>query len=163
MGSISAPQGKSPDSVHFANWKRLNEAPWKSSYSENRNFNYPPYSIGDSAVCYYYDPVPLSQDQELIYTITLAAEDPAGFEHLRLPEAVPAAGNAPVSEPEWEPIIPFQKDPFPDNSRESDLALLRSLMDRLDKFLSGEIELSEEELAVMELTITLLKARYNLP
>jgi hypothetical protein len=163
MGSISAPGGKSPDTVHFANWKRLNEAPWKSNFSNGRNFNYPPYSIGDSAVCYYYDPVSLSQDQELSYTIILASEDPAGFERLRMPDASSVVEQAPVFDPGLAPIHRPQTDFFPDNSRESDLALLRSLMDRLDKFLSGEIDLSEEELAVMELTITLLKARYNLP
>jgi hypothetical protein len=141
MGTISAPRGKSPDSLHFANWKRLNDASWKTSYSAGRNFNFPPNSTGDSAVCYYYDPVPLSRDQELNYTIILAAEDPAGFERLQSPEGAIE----------------------PDNSRESDLALLHNLMARLDKFLRGEIQLSEEELAAMELTITLLKARYNLP
>jgi hypothetical protein len=180
MGSISAPegpQGKSPDTIHFANWKRLNEAPWKSNYSEGRNFNYPPYSIGDSAVCYYYDPVPLSRDQEISYTIILAAEDPAGFEYRQAADAAGIAGAAAAADAaaaamagkmnEFESA--FDSAPssgtefFADNSRESDLALLRGLMERLDKFLDGEIDLSEEELAVMELTITLLKARYNLP
>ncbi len=50
-----------------------------------------------------------------------------------------------------------------ENSREADLTLLYSLMGRLDQFIGGQIEISEEDLAAMELTITLLKARYNLP
>jgi hypothetical protein len=48
-----------PDKIAFANWKRLSDASWDYQTSSSRNFNLMPYSINDSAVCMYYDPVDL--------------------------------------------------------------------------------------------------------
>lgn len=177
MGSGSSARGKSPDALYFANWKRLNEAPWKPLYVKGRNFNYLPYSIGDSAVCYYFDPVPLLPEQELSYTIALAAEDPAGFSYAGNFDFAPGmnAAETKSGEPVVIPEIPaaaaeIKAGTIPpagylsgENSREADLTLLYTLMGRLDQFIGGQIEISEEDLAAMELTITLLKARYNLP
>jgi hypothetical protein len=157
MGSISAGVDKKPDLLHFANWKRLNDVPWKTGYSPGRNFNYLPYSIGDSAVCYYYEPQPVSRGERLTFTILLAAEDEKGFVSYPagspndlsrfLRETVPLSAGAPPSA----------------DSRQSDLILLRELIDRIDLFIAGEIVLSEEELAAMELAISRIKARYGLP
>jgi hypothetical protein len=134
MGSIFAGPDAKPDLVHFANWKRLNDLPWKIGYSQGRNFNYPPYSTGDSAVCYYYEPAALAADGELRYAIFLAAEDPGGFVFR-------------------EEISPGQ--------READLAMLRELMARLDQFIAGEIRMSPEEIADMEQAVNRFKARYQ--
>ncbi|MDR1576577.1 MAG: hypothetical protein LBS37_11275 [Treponema sp.] len=135
MGSIFAGQDAGPNFLHFANWKRLNDLPWKVGYTPGRNFNFPPYSVGDSAVCYYYDPAPLPSGATASYSIYLAAEDPAGF------------GFKTFISPE---------------QREADLILMRDLMGRLDLFLAGEIAISGEELADMERTIAQIKARNEL-
>jgi hypothetical protein len=42
MGSVFAGAETKPDFLHFANWKRLNDLPWKIGYSQGRNFNYRP-------------------------------------------------------------------------------------------------------------------------
>ncbi|MDR0622834.1 MAG: hypothetical protein LBG10_00190 [Treponema sp.] len=156
MGSISAGVEKKPDLVHFANWKRLNDVPWKTGYSPGRNFNYLPYSIGDSAVCYYYELRPVSRGEILVYTILLAAEDEKGFASYFagsqndlsrfLRETVPLSGEAPSAD-----------------SRQSDMLLLRDLINRIDSYIAGEITITEEELAAMELVISRIKARYGLP
>jgi hypothetical protein len=135
MGSIFAGQDVGPDFLHFANWKRLNDLPWKVGYTPGRNFNLPPYSMGDSAVCYYYDPAPLPPGETASYSIFLAAEDPAGF------------GFKTFISPE---------------QREADLILMRDLMGRLDLFLAGEIAINGEELADMERIIAQIKARNEL-
>ncbi|MDR1253374.1 MAG: hypothetical protein LBK62_14630 [Treponema sp.] len=135
MGSIFAGVDTQPDFLHFANWKRLNDLPWKVGYTQGRNFNYLPYSMGDSAVCYYYEPAPLPSGETTSHSIFLAVEDPAGF------------GFKAVISPE---------------QREADLTLMRDLMIRLDQFLAGEISMSREELADMERTIAQIKARYEL-
>jgi hypothetical protein len=156
MGSISAGVERRPDLVHFANWKRLNEAPWKISGSPGRNFNYLPYSIGDSAVCYYYEPRPLSRGEIFRYTILLAAEDENGF--------VPFADAGKNVSPPSEKTVPLPADiPFPPGSKEADLALLKELITRIDQYMAGEIDITEEELANMETVVTRLKARYGLP
>ncbi|MDZ7793373.1 MAG: hypothetical protein U5P10_06655 [Spirochaetia bacterium] len=48
-----------PDKVVFSNWKRLSENLWNLQVQGNRNFNLLPYSINDSAVCQFYDPIKL--------------------------------------------------------------------------------------------------------
>ena len=136
MGSIFVGADKQPDFLHFANWKRLNDMPWKIGYSQGRNFNYPPYSMGDSAVCYYYEPALLQPNEQLSYGIFLAAGESAGFGF----RAASASG-----------------------SREEDLGLLRDLLAQIDLFLSGEIDISAEDLTGMEQTISRIKTRYNLP
>jgi hypothetical protein len=42
MGSVFAGTARKPDYIHFANWKRLNDLPWKTGYTPGRTFNYPP-------------------------------------------------------------------------------------------------------------------------
>lgn len=79
MGSLSFPADPIPDSVHFANWKRLNDAAWKVDAKPGRNFNLLPYSMDDSAVCYYYEPVRLARGAERRVSVSLAAADTAGF------------------------------------------------------------------------------------
>ena len=54
-----------PDSIHIANWKRLSDYPWKLIFKENRNFNNLPYSVGDSAVTYYFNNRNLMRGQEI--------------------------------------------------------------------------------------------------
>jgi hypothetical protein len=153
MGSISAGVAERPDLLHVANWKRLNEVPWKTNFLAGRNFNYLPYSIGDSAVCYYYEPRPVSRGDTLTVTVLLAAEDTAGFA-----DYYTASGDE-LSRYLKE-TVPLP--PAPD-SRQADLVLLRELIDRIDRYVAGEIAITGEDLEAMELVITRIKTRYNLP
>ncbi|MDR2741662.1 MAG: hypothetical protein LBB98_05850 [Treponema sp.] len=141
MGSVSTNEGPRPDTVHFANWKRLNEVPWKLVFTLGRNFNYLPYSINDSAVSYNFDPQPLARSASRNCVILLAVADENGF--FQTEDAPP---NAPVTV----------------DSREEDLITLRDLLTRLDSHLLGSQVLSDEELEEIETAIAGLKARYGL-
>jgi hypothetical protein len=142
MGSIAGKGSSMPDTIHFANWKRLNEVPWKLGFIVGRNFNYLPYSINDSAISYNFDPQPLPKGASREYVILLGMMDENGFFRIE---------NAP---PEEVPII--------DDTREKDLITLRDLIARLDKYLAGNLVLSDEELAEIEASIADLKSRYRL-
>jgi hypothetical protein len=156
MGSISAGVEERPDQVIFANWKRLNEVPWKISFVPGRNFNYLPYSIGDSAVCYYYEPRPLSRGDTRSYTILLSVEDEKGF-------TVYSAGAQDDLSRFLRETVPLSAEiPTPD-SKQADIFLLRELINRIDRYMAGEIIITEEDLAAMETVIARLKARYGLP
>jgi len=88
MGSVVNPvdgMGKGPDLVHIANWKRLNDAKWKLPLSKGRSFNNLPYSINDSAVCYYFGPEILDRDKILTYTVFLTTEDLAWYKLSSVP------------------------------------------------------------------------------
>jgi hypothetical protein len=147
MGSLG---GANADMVHFANWKRLNETSWKISAIPNRNFNYPPYSINDSAVCYYYDPRVILPGESREIVLYLAAEDKNGFARVRI-----------TSANEIERLL--QQSAQSSSSLAADLIILRDLASQIDLFISGSIPCSEDELAVMELVIHRLKSRHGLP
>jgi hypothetical protein len=151
-GNPGAPESP-PDQLHFANWKRLNEAPWKITAQPGRNFNYMPYSIGDSAVCYYFEPAPLARGASRDCSLLLAAEDAQGFAAWR-----PASGEEyRAAELPAEPVILT-----PVNDKAADLRLLDELISRLDKYMSGELSFSDDEAAAMEAAIKRLRARYGL-
>jgi len=133
MGSIMPPNSvsdvssKSPDFVHFANWRRLFNVPWILNYRPGRSFNYRPYSLRDSAVCYYWEPDTLEGGNSFTYSIYLATED---FTWYGL--AQPVDGKT-----------------F-DNAN---LLLMYQLQETLNKFINGEIYLEEYELDEIERAI----------
>jgi hypothetical protein len=53
---LAAPATR-PDRLVAANWKRLNDAAWSFDANPSRNFTLLPYSINDSALALYYEPV----------------------------------------------------------------------------------------------------------
>jgi len=79
MGSILTSDSTRPSFVHFANWKRFNSAGWEFNYVKGRDFNLLPYSIGDSAVCYYFEPEQIPAEGSRTVNIMLAAKDERGF------------------------------------------------------------------------------------
>ena len=114
MGSIINPvdpDAKVPDLIHFANWKRLNDAPWKIKYVKKRSFTNAPYSINDSAVCYFYDPQILNPGSDFTYSIVLSTEDVEWYNSLRVPaqqpaKAAPAAAPAKTVSAKTAPAVP---------------------------------------------------------
>jgi hypothetical protein len=153
MGSISTGVTEGPDLIHFANWKRFNDTPWKISYTAGRNFNYLPYSVGDSAVCYYFDPLPLSRGEGRGVSILLAAEDESGF----------AAADAEPGD-ELSRIMADSNELLSrEDSRRTDAITIRDLISRIDRYIASGVSISDEEIAAIELVITRLKARYGLP
>ncbi|MDR2052304.1 MAG: hypothetical protein LBP80_02740 [Treponema sp.] len=172
MGSISTAYSTAADYVHFANWKRLNDATWELQYNR-RNFTNPPYSINDSAVSYVFNPQRLPAGESRTYSILLAAADENGFAQVTFkPDsadtraaAVPdrPASNPPSSgtAPPQERTGPSSRQPSEEETMRSDLAILKDLLGRLDDCLEGRVTLSEEELTNIELILNRIKDRYE--
>jgi hypothetical protein len=150
MGSLYGQNLTRPDMVHFANWKRLNEVPWKTSPVGGRNFNQLPYSIGDSAVCYYYDPVSLEAGETRVISLALASGDAGNFvpgggipnEISRLLQQSALTGNL-------EDLMSI------------DLITLRDLIAKIDEYIASGAFIADDELAALELVLSRLKARYR--
>jgi hypothetical protein len=110
MGSIADPTNDNaarPDYLHFANWKKLSDVPWKASYHEGRSFNKLPYSINDSAVSYYWNPVALETGRVLTYTVYLTTEDAAWYQQPNYYAApVRPSPPKPAPVPVIEEVIP---------------------------------------------------------
>jgi hypothetical protein len=139
MGSITAREGEGPDSVMFANWKRLSDAPFKAPYSAGRNFNAPPYSVGDSAVCYVFEPRPLERGERRVCSFMLAATDERGFY---------AAAPTPSSAEDAR-------------TKARDLAMIQFLITQIDSYIAAG-RVSDAELSAMEETLNYLLDKYRL-
>jgi len=140
MGSITLPQNLGPDSVQFANWKRLNDVTWKLPYENGRNFNSPPYSIGDSAVSYYYEPRGYASNESYSALIFLAMEDSRGF----------------ILNPNQ-----LQLETAAADQEGRDMVMISDLINRIDNYIeSGNI--SEDELNAMEQTLQRLQLKYGI-
>ena len=63
-----------PDRTLFANWKRINDAPWLFEANTTRGFTLLPYSINDSALALYYDPAPVRRGATRSITVVLGNE-----------------------------------------------------------------------------------------
>ena len=169
MGSILSPfnNSKPPDYVHIANWKRLNDVPWKLRYYEGRSFNNIPYSIGDSAVCYYYEPAALESGRSFTYTIFLTTEDISWYNAAILPEPVREAQRETQTETPrvMAPTIDFAaleaaaSTEAAESNDDANFLLLLKLQAILDQFLAGEINLNEHDLTEIERSINRLRNR----
>jgi len=114
MGSIVNPvdpAARIPDAIHFANWKRLNDAPWKLRYVEGRSFTNLPFSVDDSAVCYYYDSSTLNQGASFTYSIVLSTEDVEWYNDLRVLPQPSARQTAPARETPRTETAPARETP----------------------------------------------------
>ena len=150
MGSISAAGARAPDSLHFANWKRLNDASWKSSVAKGRNFNLLPYSINDSAVSYYFDAAPLPRGRERVETIYLGVANQDGFAGLG------ASGEASELSRLMQKSI--EDAGSAELTLQTDLVTVRDLLSRVDALLASEAP-TDDELAALEAIIARLKER----
>jgi hypothetical protein len=97
MGSIFVEGTEPPDFLQLANWRRMNAARFKVNYVHGRSFNATPFSVKDSAVCYFLDIKPMNRWDRRMMTVLLAAEDDYGFEGEIIPD-------------EWEPPQPIYVD-----------------------------------------------------
>jgi len=156
-GSIFTGSSSDPDSVHFANWKKMNDVTWKAAYQPGRNFNFPPYSIGDSAVCYYFEPRLLGRGDRCSFGFTLSLTESypvniAGSSYL--PDAAGNAGSASSIT-----ILDMQKSEETDSGAE-DMAALRRLIARIEAHMATGTA-SEEEIIEIEFALNKLRAKYS--
>jgi hypothetical protein len=149
MGSVSGENITRPDFIHFANWKRLNDTPWKFSFSPGRNFNLLPYSINDSAVCYYYEPLTIAGGDSRKVTLVLSSADTKGFASLSVPVPLSAGSQEP------------ERVPPPDIR--ADIAALEDLRAKIDAHINSGLPVTEDELAAMGSLINRIKLKHGIP
>ena len=183
MGSIADPLDDTavrPDYLHFANWKKLSDVPWKAPYHEGRSFNNLPYSIGDSAVSYYWEPVFLNKGGTVTYTVYLTTEDIAWYYPELYVEPVRIAAKEIVSEIPFDPpLTEFELETQVERVEQQaeqpaynmelveaeartqalktgedyNVVVLKMLQNILTQFISGEITLNELDILQIDLAI----------
>lgn len=146
--------------VHFANWKKLTEVSWKASYQPGRNFNFLPYSLNDTAICYYFEPRPLDKGQKRGFGFSLAVNDESGFPY---PGTSSIAASLPVRTFQPNKNVPTVIDLTVTNLPEpngEDLAAINSLLARIDTLIESGTA-TDEELVDLELALNKLRAKYG--
>ncbi len=149
-----------PDRIVFANWKRLSDASWDYQTSSNRNFNLMPYSINDSAVCMYYDPVDLDAQESREIVLVLGNTNLADYASQA---QVAATVAAPEPSPEPAPAGGLQaihdRLGSEAGSAEQDLVELNRFIAIIDERLATGELISEEEFRLMEEILSAIKDR----
>ena len=160
VGSLFTGSSEEPDNVHFANWKKLSDVSWKAPYQAGRNFNFPPYSVGDSALCYYFEPRPLNRGDTRSFGFYLFLNSEKGFISPRSDSNEELIRDLPAQGSTGTPYGNSSNPAVPMDPREQDLAALSELMARIDTLIvSGTA--TPEELAALELALNRLRAKYG--
>jgi hypothetical protein len=170
MGSISASVNRIPDRIHIANWKRLNDVPWTLEFVQGRKFNYPPYSIRDSALAYYYEPVRIDQGGSNSFSLLLSSWDAQDFKSLsslKVPRNLPGRESGGgeefggAEEPEnWAPPLNSSLNPA---IIRSDYHALLDIIDRIDGYLDSGVPMSDDEITSIEQDLGRIRSRYADP
>jgi hypothetical protein len=164
MGSVSASVNRIPDRIHIANWKRLNDSPWALEFVPGRRFNNPPYSIRDSALAYYYEPVRIDRGGNNSFSLLLASWDPQDFSSLhslRVPRE-PVIREAEWEEGEEEGGILLFPDMNPAIIR-SDYNALLDIIEQIDARLNSGAPISDDEITSIEQDLNRIRSRYGGP
>ncbi len=143
-----------PDRVVFANWKRLNDSSWLYETSTSRNFNLLPYSINDSAVCQYYDPLKLEKGETRSIVLLLGKYDPEGWDlsgektGVSLNKLLKKTASESTSEDVYI-------------SAQADLSTLNKLIEEIDNLLEKKEKLTSENVDFVDEILGSLKERIN--
>ena len=139
-----------PDSVVFANWKRLNDASWSYETSASRNFNLLPYSINDSAACHYYDPVTVPSGSARTVTVLMGNISPEGFVPAQKDDIGAILEKATAGGEDIDPALALA----------ADIETVDELIEEIDEILaSGDV--AEDDLELINAVIQELKKKYQ--
>ena len=150
-----------PDKIVFANWKRLSDASWGYETSGNRNFNLMPYSINDSAVCMYYEPVAITAQgsREIVLVLGNVTLSDYGVEK-QVAALVPAPSEPPVDTLQaLGDRVRAAAGPGQDDIAALQLILdnLNDLLEEIEKRLSSQEDISDQDLRLMEEILSVIK------
>jgi hypothetical protein len=137
-----------PDRVVAANWKRLNDAAWLLDVNASRNFTLLPYSINDSAIALYYEPVMLRPGAERVIELLMGVATD-GFNSAKVADskqpAVPSAS-----------FVPSETAPLDEMT---DLVAVRSVLEAINAALAADKTLNKETIEQLAATLDRLEAR----
>ena len=158
MGSIANPldnNARLPDFIHFANWKRLDDTPWKLKYVEGRSFNYFPYSINDSAVCYFYEPAEIHAGNSVSYTVILSTEDIPWY----CPPEQDVVNVYLIADSSLRNFNILTLEEFAlmeamRNNEDPNTFVLKRVQEVLNLFVVGDIHLNEQDMTEIERIVT---------
>ena len=146
-----------PDQVIFANWKRLDESGWTLNTKTGRNFNLLPYSINDSAVAHYYEPIRIPSGGKRVISLVLGNVSDSGFSTVEKSEDKSSLDDLynRVSSDDTGDIRSVE------NSIKNELTLTEDLITHIDRLIDSNEPLSEDELNTLNIMIDKLENTRN--
>ncbi len=139
-----------PSQVVFANWKRLDSSNWLYQ-GRDRNFNYLPYSVNDSAVSQWYDPEPVNAHLSREVIAALGLYSPTGH-------GVSAASAVSTATPESSPGTANNPDLFLDGLRD-EIAKVNQVLLEIEAALVEEEETGGTDATELESRVEELEQR----
>ncbi len=151
---ITGPGITKPDRVVLANWKRLNNSSWNYESSASRNFNLLPYSINDSAVGLYYNPVQLPPKGERTITMAFGNYSESGY-------ALTEQTDEEISELYTKTLAAADDTEDPVEIARTDLLTIEELLTRIDRLIMAGEEVEQEQIDAIAQIVQSLENRKN--
>jgi hypothetical protein len=137
MIQLSGPGIDRPDKAILSNWKRLSDSPWAFDVNSQRNFTLVPYSINDSAVALYWEPVSVARGASRRLSFVMGNFNEKGY---------PAASDKTSTEEIFASTVLGSGAPDAATSMAADLVAARDLISRIDRAIASGGTISDEEL-----------------
>jgi len=140
-----------PDRVLLSNWKRLSDESWGFEAVPSRNFTLLPYSVNDSALALYWQPILVKKGGERRITAVIGAFNAKGYPIQTAATDATASlfASAVLADPKVDPSAAMS----------SDLVAVRDLISRIDLSIASGKAPSPEELAAWQKILDRLEER----
>jgi hypothetical protein len=151
MIELSGPLATRPDAVVLANWKRLNDAPWTIDAVPDRSFTVLPYSVHDSAVALFWEPILVAKGEKRAIVAVLGNFNEKGY---------PASSGAADSTAAlFSKSVLAADSGSKEAALQGDLLTVRDLISAIDLALSSGKELSADQVATWRKILDSLEER----
>ncbi|OHD82715.1 MAG: hypothetical protein A3J97_16645 [Spirochaetes bacterium RIFOXYC1_FULL_54_7] len=136
-----------PDRILFANWKRINDAPWLFDVNTTRGFTLLPYSINDSALALYYEPIPVRRGATRSITVVFGNESVSSLTN-RVADTASQAASTFAALSESAPL-----------DLRADLITVRDFIRAINTLLESGEEPAQDELDSLKAVLQRLETR----
>ncbi len=137
-----------PDRALFANWKRINDAPWLFDVNTTRGFTLLPYSINDSALALYYDSASLRRGATRSITVVMGSESISSLANRVADDALPAVAATFTALSDSAPL-----------DLRADLITVRDFIRAINTLLESGEEPAQDELDSLKSVLQRLETR----
>jgi hypothetical protein len=150
MVQFAGPGIDRPDKVVLANWKRLSDASWGFDVNSQRNFTLVPYSINDSAIALYWEPISVARGGSRRISFVMGTLNEKGY---------PEASEKTTTEQIFASTVLGSAAPDAATAMAADIVAVRDLVSRIDRALSTGGTISDDELAAWRKILDRLEER----
>jgi hypothetical protein len=151
MVEIQGPGLVRPDRAVLANWKRITDSTWLFDVNPQRNFTLVPYSINDSAIALYWEPVLVPRGGLRSISFIAGSFNDKGYSRAKTATT--------GTEELFKTTVLGSAAPDAKTAAAGDLLIVRDLISRIDRALSSGAAVSFEEIEAWKKILDKLEER----